>query len=262
MTDVSDMTNTNMTDMPEKEGRRFGLSGTTLKLLAAFSMLLDHIGVILLPDMIWLRIAGRLAFPFYAFMIAEGCAHTRHQRRYFLTVFALGVACQAVYYLYDGSTDMGILITFSLSILVIYAMQYAKKTVRDAACRPVRRWMAFLALATLLVGVYLLDRLWDIDYGFIGCMTPVLASLFRDPHPEPRTRGQGGDRPIVHVLMLGIGLVILACGSNVIQWFSLAAIPLLLLYSGQRGAHSLKYFFYIFYPAHLAILGGLSMILR
>lgn len=62
--------------------------------------------------------------------------------------------------------------------------------------------------------------------------------------------------------MLGVGLVILACGSNVIQWFSLAAIPLLLLYSGRRGACGLKYFFYVFYPAHLAILGGLSMILR
>ena len=34
----------------------------------------------------------------------------------------------------------------------------------------------------------------------------------------------------------------------------LFALPLLALYNGQRGKWKMKYFFYIFYPAHLAIL--------
>lgn len=46
------------------------LSGNALKLIAALTMLIDHIGVILLPNVAILRVIGRLAFPIYAFMIA------------------------------------------------------------------------------------------------------------------------------------------------------------------------------------------------
>ena len=44
------------------------------------------------------------------------------------------------------------------------------------------------------------------------------------------------------------------------QWFSLLAIPLLMLYNGQRGKWKLKYLFYIFYPAHLGILYLISLL--
>lgn len=44
------------------------------------------------------------------------------------------------------------------------------------------------------------------------------------------------------------------------QWFSLLAIPLLMLYNGQRGKWKLKYLFYIFYPAHLGILYLISFL--
>ena len=53
------------------------LTGNMLKLLAAFSMLLDHAGLLFFPSEMGFRIAGRLAFPIFAFMIAEGCKYTR-----------------------------------------------------------------------------------------------------------------------------------------------------------------------------------------
>lgn len=56
-------------------------------------MLIAHIGVILFPDVVILRIIGRIAFPIYAFMIAEGCANTKNKLWYFVTVFVLGVGC-------------------------------------------------------------------------------------------------------------------------------------------------------------------------
>ena len=46
-----------------------------------------------------------------------------------------------------------------------------------------------------------------------------------------------------------------------IQWFSMAAIPFIALYNGRRGKHKMKYLFYIYYPLHLVVLQGLSMIL-
>ena len=62
-----------------------------IKILAALSMLLDHMGLILFPEVAWLRIVGRLAFPLYALCIAEGFTHTRHRGKYFLRIFVLGV---------------------------------------------------------------------------------------------------------------------------------------------------------------------------
>lgn len=126
-----------------------GLSGNALKLIAAASMLIDHIGVILLPEVALLRIIGRLAFPIYAFMIAEGCAKTRNRLRYFLAVFSLGAACQVVYFLHDGALYMGILITFSLSILLIYALQALKEALFAAPKRLVRQLAAALAFLLL-----------------------------------------------------------------------------------------------------------------
>ena len=69
------------------------LSGNALKLLAALFMTIDHVGVLLLPHVIVLRILGRLALPIFAYMIAEGCRYTRNRLRYFGSVFALGVLC-------------------------------------------------------------------------------------------------------------------------------------------------------------------------
>ena len=45
-----------------------------------------------------------------------------------------------------------------------------------------------------------------------------------------------------------------------IQYWSLLAVPLLVLYNGKPGRVRMKYFFYIFYPLHLVILYGISML--
>ena len=65
----------------------------------------------------------------------------------------------------------------------------------------------------------------------------------------------------MRLVMLGIGLVVLSTLSGIIQVHALLSLPLLLLYSGKRGKVNLKYFFYIFYPVHLALLQGLAMLL-
>lgn len=237
------------------------LSGNALKLVAALTMLIDHIGVILLPNVPILRVIGRIAFPIYAFMIAEGCAYTKSKLRYFLSVFLLGAVCQIVYGIFDSEVYLGILITFSLSILVIYALQYWKTVMFTPDGSLTKRCAATILLLSSLAGVYFLSEQVKIDYGFWGAMVPVFASLVRKPPVDSSELWGKIDHHVVRVLMMGIGLVLVPSFSGNVQVYSLLSLPLLLLYSGKRGKANLKYFFYIFYPLHLAALQGISWLL-
>ena len=61
-----------------------------------------------------------------------------------------------------------------------------------------------------------------------------------------------------------MGLVLLAIffrNLGAIQWCSLLTLPLLALYNGQRGKGQMKYFFYLYYPLHLAVIYGISLLL-
>lgn len=212
------------------------MTGNTLKIIAAIAMLIDHVGLMFFPEIALFRIIGRLAFPIFAFMIAEGCKYTRSRLRYFLQLFGLALGCQIVYFIADGSMYLSVLFTFSLAVLTIFALQYCK-------AKPTA--LPILLFVTAVTAVYALNRIFDIDYGFFGCMLPVFAAAFHS------TRF---DKPLLNILMLALGLLLLWYSLGGLQLYAFAAVPLLLCYSGRRGKIKMKYFFYIFYPAHLALL--------
>ena len=216
------------------------LTSNQLKLLAMLTMTLDHIGVQMFPGALWLRIIGRLAFPIYAYMIAEGCAHTRNRRKYLLQMAGLALLCQLVYFFAMGSLFQCILVTFTLSILLIYAY--------DTGSRPLTA-LALLGVAFVTVA---LPRLlpgtdFAIDYGFFGVLVPVAAYLGKT-HREK-------------LLFTAGALVALAWSVGDIQWYSLAALLPLALYGGQRGKRRMKWLFYLYYPLHLAAIYGISLLL-
>ena len=66
--------------MPIQTKKFSGLTGNQLKLIALFAMTCDHVGLQLLPNVLILRILGRLALPIFAYMIAEGCRYTRNRK--------------------------------------------------------------------------------------------------------------------------------------------------------------------------------------
>jgi hypothetical protein len=237
------------------------LSGNTLKLIAAAAMVVDHMGVIFFPDLMILRMIGRLSFPIFAFMISEGCKHTRNRWRYFLTMAGLATCFQIVYFFALGSLKMSIFVTFSLSILMIYALDLLKESIFNDSTPTIQKILAPLLFFGSIVAVFLINRFFDLDYNFAGCMTPVFASIFHSTKstPEPLRRL---DNNYLKVLALSIGLLWLAFINLRIQFLSLLTLPLLLMYSGKRGKWKLKYFFYVFYPAHLVILYGISILIK
>ena len=103
------------------------MSGNKLKIIACITMLIDHIGFLLFPKVMLLRYIGRISLPLFAFLIAEGCLHTRSKLRYFLSIFSMAIFCQSVYVIEDlldgriSSLYLNILFTFAFSILICCA---------------------------------------------------------------------------------------------------------------------------------------------
>lgn len=225
---------------------RAGLTGNQLKLIALITMTIDHIGMMLFPRTILLRVIGRLAFPIFAYMIAEGCQHTRNRSRYFLSMAGLGLLCQIVYWVATGSLYMCVLVTFSLSILLIYAIDFGREKGGVFWAVPL------LALGAAIFACEVMPRLlpgtdYGIDYGTWGVLLPVFAYL-------------GTSRKDKFALT-SAGLILLNRTLGGLQWYSLLALIPLFFYNGTRGKKKMKYLFYIYYPLHLVVLQGLSLVL-
>ena len=225
--------------------RTFRLTGNQLKLLALMAMTCDHIGVSLLPQWGWLRIVGRLALPIFAYMIAEGCRYTRNRKRYLLSLLAVAVLCQSVYFVAMGSLYMCIMVTFSLSVALIYLWDYAMTCPAPKGGFLV---LAALAAAWVLCEAPLLPGTdFAIDYGIYGVLLPVLIYL-----------GKGRWQALA---MTALGLLFLGLARGDVQWYALSALIPLALYDGTRGRAKLKYLFYIYYPAHLAAIWFIGLFL-
>ncbi len=217
-----------------------GLTGNQLKLIALITMTIDHIGMLLLPRLLILRIIGRIAMPLYAYMIAQGCRYTHDRRRYFLRLAGLALVCQVVYYFADRSLYQCILVTFSLSVLCISAIDTAQR----------KGGASWVPAVTALLGTGVICELlpmwvsgFAVDYGLFGVLLPVILYYF----------GRKGIVPGMLLLCLSIGGL---------QWWAMAAVPLMLLYNGRRGSRSLGWVFYLYYPLHLAVLHGTAILLQ
>ncbi len=219
------------------------LSGNQLKLIALISMTVDHIGVMLFPDLYVLRIIGRIAYPIFAFMIAEGCFYTKHKTRYFFEVLGIGVLCQVAYFILYGSLELNIMLGFSFSILIIFAIQKAKET-RGT-------WQTILAI-TLIGAAWVSSALlpeyikgFRFDYGFVGIVLPVIVYII----PYFRLK----------IVAFAITLFVLATTLYFpLQIWGLMAVPLMMLYTGKRGKIKMGQFFYIYYPAHMVAIWAIG----
>ena len=252
---------TSTTTVPARNG--WGLSASTLKIIACILMVIDHVGVILLPHLLILRVIGRLSYPIFAYLLAEGCRYTRNKVKHFFLVFGLMVICETATVVVMGAPEGGILVNFSLAILLIYEVQAIKRAM--AQKRPGRAF-GLLALFLLSVAaVYgFVEFVLYVDYGFWGVLIPVWASIPDYKEGEaPAIFAKISNRPVKFAFFSG-GLLLLCVSRGLltdIQSFSLLALPLIALYNGHPGRKGLKYGFYIFYPAHLVVLWGIAALL-
>ena len=222
-----------------------GLSQEGLKLIACLTMLIDHIGATLVP-MIRLRIIGRLAFPIYCFLLAEGMARTRDVKKYGVRL-AIGAVLSEVPFdllFFGGLTwaHQSVMITLLLGYLMMLWMW---------------RYPGMRALAVFVCAGA--AELLNTDYGAMGVLMIAVFALTANRE----------DRLVLQVLGVAalcwlIGGVALRIGAVRIplQLFGAAAMLPIWLYNGRKATRSkaVQWGFYLFYPVHLAVLLAVKLI--
>lgn len=243
---------------------KVALTGNQLKIMALVSMTMDHVGKQFWPSCAWLQVIGRLAFPIFAYMVAEGCAHTKNRKKYFALMAGLAVVCQVVYFVAMGSLYQSVLVTFSLAILLIYITDWAKayaigknrdtkgnelsigRIARAAVVVAVSFGVVWFVSAELPAVLWRTD--YNIDYGFAGIL--LVVGIYY-------AKGRPGKLAAAAVMLFALGMTF-----EGIQWYGLLALLLLALYSGRKGKWRLKYLFYIYYPAHLGCIYLISLLVN
>lgn len=208
------------------------MTGFQLKLLAILAMTADHIGAVFFPEIPLLRWIGRLAMPVLSFFIGEGLRHTRSPRRYLLRLTGFALLSELPFDLaFYGGIEWGhqnAYFTLALGLLALWAIQ----------SRGMEGWLLALtaALAAELLGC---------DYGMYGVLLILLLDRFHRARSE-----QLAAAALLNLAFFGLQT----------QTLSLIALPLLWLYNGKRGRDDRR-LFYLYYPAHLCVLGILRFVL-
>ncbi len=224
--------------------RRFDFGRELLKIVAIVTMVVDHVGNILYPDLLFLQMIGRLAFPIFAYLIVLGVESTKKPLKYMVTLLVFAVFSQVPYFLAFGIEPferLNILFSLLLSAVTIYF--YDKRSP-----------MAFIPL--------LVSMILPTEGSYYVVVTAVGMKLLKD---TPKLGA---------LLLFALNLQFVFLSSDVhtqIQILSLFAVPLIFLHIKNKLKKEIlipenslayllrKYFFYIFYPLHLAILFFINM---
>ncbi|MBO0474748.1 hypothetical protein JZO86_13685 [Enterococcus ureasiticus] len=234
-------------------------SGSQLKWIAIFAMILDHTAKIISfqPPMISsvpfanesnhlieasqvifpvFIMIGRLAFPIFCFLLEEGFIHTSNIKKYLSRLFLFALVSEIPYDLAFSHQlidleSQNVFFTLLIGLLVIIGLE--KLQVHSIQ-------NGIFSIILVGMGIFLAEWL-QTDYGgWIGVLLIVVLYLFRD----------------FLLLKCILGALVLIQNS----WFGLIAFISIYFYNGQRGKQW-KYFFYWFYPVHLLVLAGIQQFL-
>lgn len=197
-------------------------------------MTLDHIGAILYPELLSLRIVGRLAFPIFAYLLVLGVESTGKPRKYFGTLLSFALISQVPYFSAFGISpfeQLNILFTLFFGALTIYFFNR-------------RNLLMFLPIIFVV--------LFNSEGGIQALVTIACMRILKE---DPKLG-------ILALFMLNAPTLF----TQDIQILSLAALPIITLHAYnwlkmeiEIPENSLyyslrKYAYYVYYPLHLASL--------
>ena len=257
--------------MPQIDKKYLVLNGSTLKIIAMVTMLIDHIGaaiLLYLPTYGYISAAGygnwysvytvfrgigRTAFPIFCFLLVEGFFHTKNVKKYALNLLGFAIISEPLFdfAFKDKFTWSGqnVFWTLLIGLGTIYCLDRLIKYFRGEEIDFGKLKNQILAavgmVGTVIIGGGL-SILMQTDYSYHGILLIVIFYLLR------YTRALAGLIGYISLFFL--------------EPLCLPGFLLIQFYNGKRGltkySKNLKYIFYAFYPAHLLLLFGIRCILK
>jgi len=269
------------------------MTNTNLKIIAIISMLIDHVGAVLFPEVLALRIIGRLAFPIFCFLIVEGYFHTKDLKKYITRLgifaiiaevpfdlafhdtileftyqnvfFTLAIGLVAVY-LYDkratSSLHLGLGMVATLGILMI-------KKAYESPIESSLLIYVVVASALILVLSYIFKDKRHRALDILGVtLCAVFATVIMSDYFFLGIMfiffmylfRDDFKRKFIFIFVLSVTFFLIpfiSSGEFVLsqytQSFQVLGLIPIYFYNGKKGA-SMKYVFYAFYPVHLLII--------
>ena len=234
-----------------------------MQALAMLTMLIDHIGIVLFPDIPWLRYIGRLAMPLYAYALVLGYGRTRSFRRYALRLAVIAVLSQLPYQYAlmgpDEPFEFNVVFTLLVSLLMLRLMDAAMPSAPGLASRApfvqgpragassASSTQRFIAGTGIAAGGCALLELLPFDY---GAYLLLLVLIYR------HAAGQ-----VAAALHFFLNVLYIAFLFPAYQMFSLLA-TLLVAYAPKAleaigRVRIPRWLWQSFYPAHLAVLAAI-----
>lgn len=233
------------------------LNSNQLKLIAVFTMISDHIGALISllcsspaaqAVSSILRVVGRIAFPIFVFLLAEGFFHTSNRKKYLIRIGVFAILSEIPYDFFFTETlfswdTQNVFFTLFLSLCMMNLMEYfQQKFSKKASLIP----QLFAVLFFCVLSYFM-----NTDYCIWGILTAAAFFLF---HENRAYQCVFGFLPLFFDLARN-GLFLPYTPGLFIGFL------LLLFYNGKRGERNFGYFFYFFYPVHLLLLGLILKIL-
>ncbi len=244
------------------------MTWNVLKWVAIAAMLIDHTAAVMggLFPFSWydpMRNVGRIAFPIFAYGIAQGCVYTHSARRYLGRLLLFALISEVPYQLALGQplpprfATTNVFFTLFAGAACCQIVKFCKSKGRRWA------WAAVVPVGAIV----LLCEMQHTDYGGFGVLCILLPYLFWESKPA-RIIALGSVVALIYIVVshfqgFGMPLYWIYAPENVGSMvretlFALAGVGLIALYNGQPGSKKGKWFFYVFYPAHLLALFALD----
>jgi hypothetical protein len=232
------------------------MSNHVLKWIAIISMTIDHIGVYLIPfdhpAHIYFRLIGRLAFPLFAFLIAQGYKHTKDVFKYMkrLLIFAAAIEIFMVlfYIVFFNQPSFGGYLAQSLSFNIFWTLLFGLIALYLYHHENLDMKLGILPL--LVLSIYL-------QYSFYGVLLIMVFGIVKS------LKWQSIIIFILTALYVFHPLLLFDQSFSdifLVQMFAVLVMVPVYFYNGKRGKQ-MRYFFYFYYPLHIALLYGLQYLI-
>jgi len=241
------------------------MTAFAIKIIAISTMIIDHMGAVFDLD-IGFRIVGRIAFPLFVYLIAEGCRHTKSMEKYMLRLGIFALVSEIPFDLafnqmpnhpspliFDFLNNTNIFYTLFLGVACVYAAQKIIEAAKMFGWYTMALTMPVPIIAAMAAADWLST---DYGYGgvlFIFCMAMAgkhkwlkLLSMAVFSFWLYFPWGLSMDGAAIPILLYMFGA-------------SLLSVPIAALANGRRG-RPVKWLFYLIYPGHLLLFAAIALI--